>query len=472
MTDVKHAFQRGILKLMIAAMPVVGADGIASAAPTKSQPKAKTTQKLSTIKAMDYSRVEIKDKQSLIRLFNKSLPIIFPELVLEEVPMANAYDDYGRFRGKKNTVGVGSMHSPLKTDDYKNPGVTWYAVRRNPKSLQGKKYSYSDMAKLAIGWAYRTKIQNINTGTIVSQKSVLDRMFPLLKGAQLRPNEFAALFCACYNNENNITRLCPYIKKHWNNPLACSQKIMFWDAEANSNAGTRDRCLFESLVYINYNNFCASMLNMRVCPSSRASCINLKLPRREYKRLSDFNAYSDHCKNKYLSVVYKNGFSVQTTVRGLDGLLNGQLDIVSNDAYDKLQSEYDKAILIYESGDYKLALAKFLAIQVKGARGASILNDIAITYFNLKEYKDCIKYCQQVLKTGDKQEYAKAVYTAGRAYESLGDYAKALNNYTKAKQYLDAYGIADPADINYSKIYTSARNRVLAKVKQTKTHNK
>lgn len=459
-----NAFKRGMLKIMLMLSLNSAAERLASAGETVSSGDAQTelpAADTETTKLVNYDKVKINTLADLEKLFNRSLPIIFPELVLEEVPMQRAYDDYGKYKGAKNTVGVGSMHSPVNINDYKKSDVVWYAVRRNPKTLQSKTYSYSDMAKLAIGWGYRTKVQPVLKGSVKTSTSVLSRMFTQLKGAELRPNEFAALYCACYNNENNISRLCSFVAKNYASPLSCANEIMFWDGGAASNGGTRDRCLFEALVYMNVDGFCESMLNMRVCPGSRASCICLKLERKRYSTLKSFTELSNKYKKKYLGVVYKNGLLVQTTMNGLDGLLNGHLVFSVNEESDKLQKDYDAAIRVYNSGDYGTALTKFLDLQTRGADGCDILNDIAITYYKLKNYNKCIEYCQKVLRIGDHMEYAKAVYNAGLAYEKLGNKEQALKNFEKAEEYLSRYGIADQdASIDYLSVYQNAQARV------------
>ena len=76
MTNIKNSFKRGILQLMVTAMPVLGGNSIAAAAPAESDPKPKTTQTVSTTNKLDYAQIEIKDKTSLIKLFNKSLTLL------------------------------------------------------------------------------------------------------------------------------------------------------------------------------------------------------------------------------------------------------------------------------------------------------------------------------------------------------------------------------------------------------------
>ena len=69
--------------------------------------KVKTTALAKTKSAQenktDYSPIKITKYADIEKLFDMSLSIIFAELILEEVPMQNVYDDGGRFKGKKNT---------------------------------------------------------------------------------------------------------------------------------------------------------------------------------------------------------------------------------------------------------------------------------------------------------------------------------------------------------------------------------
>ncbi len=98
------------------------------------------------------------------------------------------------------------------------------------------------------------------------------------------------------------------------------------------------------------------------------------------------------------------------------------------------ESSYKQALDYYKNKDYEQALSCFNEMRKNGFDGADIRNDMAITYYNLGEYENCIKECQEVLKTGEKELYAAANYNAGKAYEKLGNKDKALKNYQLAQQ--------------------------------------
>lgn len=417
----------------------------------------------------NYSAITINTMEDMYELFDMSLNIIFAELVLEEVPMTNAYDDHGRYEGTKNTIGVGSTYSPLKIEDYDNPNANWYHLSRNPVSFGTKTISYQEMLKLVIGWAkYRTKSQKPSDGTFVTHKTVLERMFDELQGAQLRPNEFAALFCAVYNNEDNIQKLCPYIKKHYGDPIACANKLMFWCNTGAANAGTRDRCEFEALIYLNANDFCAKIINLCTKPLKKTgySCINTNDVTQKTLNIHDYITYSNNAMTKYQCVVYSGGVCTRDVCvnAGWNFLNPLPVNVVF---INELQSGYNEALAVYKQGDYQTALDMFLDLEARNASGADLWNDIAITYYNLHQYDNCIKYCKKVLKSGEHGEYAKACYNAGLAYEAKGNYDRAIKNYEAALKHYEQYGVSGQAkNVDYEQIYKKAKDRATA-AKQT-----
>lgn len=405
-------------------------------------------------------RIQIKTLQDLENLFNKSKKIIFPELELEEVPMSRAYDDGARYRGGVNTLGAGSTFAPKNLDDYMKPDALWLAVRLNQKIFANRTYSYPDMAKMVIGWGHRTKTQHRETGKTISHASVLQRMYDQLRGAALRPNEFAALYCAVYNNESNILKLCPFIRKNYNDPIKCANQIMNWYKNVAHNTGTISRCIFESLVYLNANNFCNSMLNMQVS-SKGYSCINITSVKPQRLTRENYLAYSNACKSKYLKFMYDktHRIVISATLADLQDLLGGDL-LMPTVNLNTFTKDYDAATKLYQQGKYSQALRKFLALEKSGVDGCDLMNDIAISYFKLDDYKNCIKYSRKILTYGQRDEYAKAVFNAGLAYEKMGKYDNAVKNFTKALEYFKQYGIADmDSSTNYAKIYANAIKR-------------
>jgi hypothetical protein len=456
---------RALLFATIVNMSVFGIGGFAADA--KASNDVETKKVALDRPVVNYSSVKINTMNDIQMLFECSLQIIYASLILEEVPMPYAYDDRGMFKGKKNTVGCGSTFAPFIITDYNNLNAVWYKIHHNPKVFaNGKIYSNEDMLQLIIGWGqYRTRSQHAdNAKKIVKSATVLEKMFAKLKGASLRPNEFAALYCAVYNNETNITNLCPYIKRNYKNPIACANKIRLWSSKISDNSVQASRCIFESLVYLNADNFCEKMLDLRTSPADRASCINI------VSNCSDFTK-DNYCQKseKFLSIyrkrVYKKPVTPRDLCKGLDKYFVQKIDGKATADYN--QQEYLLACEIYNAGKYQEALDVLLALEKRGASGADLFNDIALTYLNLKDYDNCIAYSQKVLKTAETSCYAPACHNMAHAYEGKGDYGRAKMNCGFAIGYYKTYGVYNEDDnVDYYSIYKKAYDSTLQKLKQ------
>ena len=476
--DKKERFNLGIKKVFLTAGLFLGLRMGAPRAATDTDPMP-TKQKIENVlenapesgsvqivnKKANYAPIKLDKYSDIERLFDMSLNIIFAELIIEEVPMKGTYDDYGLYKGFMNTFGTGSTYSPTNINNYDNPEAKWWHLASNPKTFSVKKLSYEDMLRLVIGWGrYRKKTQNPKTLNFEEKPTVLKRMFNNLQGASLRPNEFSALFCAVYNNEGNIKDLCGYVKNNYSNPVACANKIMTWWKNKAANTGTKDRCEFEACVYLNIDNFCESMMNMCTNPTKRSSCVNAKSVVQKVLTKTNYKDWATNAKDSYLKVTYgKQGIKTGDICSAVSGYFVNPLSGIkkSNDSNIKdngaLEKQYKEAKGLYNMRDYKKALEKFLELEKQGKNSADLLNDIAVTYLNLNNYTECVSYCQKVLKTGEKKEYAKACYNAGQAYEKQNNFDKAILNYTKAKEHYENNGISDAnPKMDYKKIYESA----------------
>lgn len=473
-------FKRAISKVMVLGMMggLLATSVDAEAKPSgaaKNAKKAKTTAVTSAKKSVVtskstgfYNSVKINTQADLEKLFDRSLQIIYASLILEEVPMPYAYDDHGMYRGKKNTVGCGSTFAPESMADYNKRGVRWYKIHHNPKTFaKGKKYSSEDMLRLIIGWGqYRTVSQHANNSAkFIKSSTILEKMFKQLKGASLRPNEFAALYCAVYNNETNITKLCPYIAKNYSNPIACANKIKTWSGNTSANGGHASRCLFESLVYLNADGFCEKMLDLRTSSARRASCIN-SVKRCDRFTRDNYRNISKKILKKYSGYVYKEYETPRRLCKGLGKYFVQKIGGTA--PVDYLQQEYLLACKTYDKKQYAKALNMFLALEKKGGTGVDLFNDIALTYFKLKDYDNCIEYSQKVLTTAETGCYAPACHNAAFAYEKKGDYKRAKINRERAIEYYEKYGVYQADEnVDYNKIYKSAYDSTMLKLKQS-----
>ena len=402
----------------------------------------------------NYDAVQINTIDDMYNLFDLSLNFIFAELILEEVPMQTSYDDHGKYRGRNNTIGLGSTCMPLNINDYNNPEAKWYHIYSNPKTFANTKISHEDMLKLVIGWAkYRTYTQNGKNKEFIKGRTILQRMFEKLQGTSLRPNEFSAIFCACYNNEGVLNKLCSYVHDNYTNPIDCANKLMF--CSKSTNPGLQNRCILESMVYLNIDDFCSNMMTVRAKPS----CLYVKMPKRKKLTPATYRAYSKECSDILFDVIYKEKVvAVCDICKETDSYFSNKINYTPRKNSQELQQE---AFLVYVSGDYEKALDKFLYLETHGICNCDLYNNIAATYLNLKQYEKCIEYCRKVMKSTEYDKYVIACYNAGCAYEAIGDLSRALRNYNAAKDHYEKYGISDAASgVNYEQMCVSAIARI------------
>ena len=419
---------------------------------------------------MDYSPVKLNTVEDMYTLFDKSLNIIFAELILEEVPMKTAYDDHGLYRGKKNTFGVGSTYSPLDINDYDNPEAKWYHLASNQKIFANKTITYADMLKLVIGWAkYRTVTQNPKTKQFTkSEKTVLDRMFEKLQGCELTPNEFSAIFCMAYNNPSTINTIFPRIKKSYKDKLTCADIIMFWDRNVASNSGFRYRCANEAAVFLNQDSLCEQMLNFSVCPGRRSSCLGTKHVQRATLNKWNYKEWCEKTATAYSNVVYTSVPGVTVGEICNDKNVKKLFTYVVQEKQDKnieeIKDEYAKANHFIAQGDYEDALKQFLSMEKQGVYGTDLLNDIAATYAELKKYDNSLEYFNKILETDEVAAYSNACYKAGSVCERAGKYKDAIEKYKQAIKYYKDYGVAgDNGRVKYDNLYQKAIMRAKSK---------
>lgn len=411
-----------------------------------------------------FDKKQISNYKDLNNLFEISSQIIFAELVLEENVRLKSYADDGKFPGI-NTIGGGSMWRPVDIKkNWKNQDATWFSINQNPK-LASQAIDYEDMWLLQKGWGlYRLKSQGRggDEGTAIKtvKKTVLERMYEKLKGVSLRPNEFAALFCAVYNNESRLNDLCEFVALHYADPIACAKAITKY-------SGVKERGNFESLVYLNANDFVKDMFNMRVCLDRRWSCIYVKGIDIRALTKSNYKELSDKYKKKYLKETYSGHKSLSPREAMDENVLKHFTYVLSGyETWGKdFWAEYDKAQKLYNKKEYSKALTEYkkLKEQHKEEYFAMLMNDIALTYQKLGKHQECIDCAKEILKTVDHDEYAKACYNAGVSYMALGNYQKAFDNFTWAEKHYNNYGIsnADP-DVDYVNIYKAKQKEAQA----------
>lgn len=112
---------------------------------------------------------------------------------------------------------------------------------------------------------------------------------------------------------------------------------------------------------------------------------------------------------------------------------NKQIKIEKSTYVLDYTTAYNKAVDNYKKGDYKAAERIYKDLLVKHNDNALLHNDLAATYNKLGMYQEAINHAREILnRIGDKGQYAAAQYNAGFAYEQMGNFDKALQNYRLA----------------------------------------
>lgn len=94
---------------------------------------------------------------------------------------------------------------------------------------------------------------------------------------------------------------------------------------------------------------------------------------------------------------------------------------------------YAEAVSEVHKKNYEFALKKYEEIVKQYPDNALVHNDMAMVYNRLGQYENAIIHARHVLfDINDKSQYGAAQYNAGVAYEAMGNYKRALDNYKLA----------------------------------------
>lgn len=429
--------------------------------------KAKTTtaQKLSLTKAY-----KIRTKQDFNKLWNDAKPFCVPVLVLSE----NWRLDFHHDRGKKatpNSVCAGLYYYPANGNFSSTKWIlTKQYVERYQKTHRGKNpknRNPSDIRDGVYGW-----------GESMENGRHLNELYKTLKGTELTINEFVAIYSRYFHTGDlDAAKKIASIKKSSkikDKPLECAKVLL--DIDKPSLPGQKSRFMHEALVFLNEDDYCHDLFSLYVdchlgssinaCPGQYKNVCNGKLTHAKAKTI----------KTKICDYMLPNG----KQIKYLCGKINDKnimafcITTTNTKKLDERDALYQKAMDAYNKQNYKLAKQYFVQVIEKNGEGPDLWNDIAITYYNLGEYNNCIEMCRKILMDKDaQQEYAKACFNAGKAYEAQKNYKKALDNYKAALNHYNKYGIADRnPDINYAGTYQAAINRVEPKISTKNTHQK
>ncbi len=378
-------------------------------------------------------KYKIDDLKSFHQLYNDALNFMTLSMFPTEVLVNEAYTDNGK---TINTIGLGSFWFPKNGNPQSSEWIlTSDYVKKNKIKLSGPQ-----AIELTDGW-YRHR----------ENGRVYKDMYKRLKGCELKAHEFAAIATVMYNNEVNGKELCDFVKKNYKNPTKCAAKIMELKPQnARFNDGILKRHAHEALIYLNCNDYAEKIPYFMVKKGTNSkgktyyvTSVTQLSPqdcRPMQQALENGNTKeAELLAQKIENYRCKDGKTVykiadQNNISHLYSYIGQDVSFYEMSRMNLAENSYQQALDYYKNKDYEQALSCFKNMRENGFDGADIHNDMAITYYNLGEYENCIKECQEVLKTGEKELYPAANYNAGKAYEKLGNPAKALKNYQLAQQ--------------------------------------
>ena len=468
------AFIGGILTLMGLSTPT----SIAMVQ-TKSNKKNKIENTQSQKPGINYNAKKINSLNDLHALFDESGAIFFSTVVLAENFRDMAYQDNAtkRMKKTKNTIGVGSTVSPVAAEiqsTYKNPDTRWYAISLNKRTFHSTKITPNDAYCLLVGHLlykqhYQARGGIEGTAWYTSKPDMTNMYDQHLTGVSLTANELAAISSIAINNPSRAMRVCEFIKTNHHDKYKCAEYIRFksWNTKESEMASwQKQRAMLEALVYLNENNFCASLPDMRICLDKNATAIytpttDVAINKNNAKNISD------KTKKQYLSKVYNTRNQTvasllnQISSKYIKNSLTAESTSLEDEELKNFQRRFEQARQTYRDSNLDKALKEMLQLQKDGALGTALLSDISLIYFEKKEYDSAIKIGQQILQTTEYEEYPKACYNAGKAYEAQQNYTRALLNYQKALEYLNKYyDQSNKFYDGYKKSYEEAITRI------------
>jgi len=395
----------------------------------------------------------ISDKTNFENLYQEALPLIQLSMFPTECLILNPYSD--NLKKVSNTIGLGSFYYPKSG----NPVDThWETFSKHIKRCGSFSISAEQALGLCDGW-----FRHMDGGAMYNQ------LFKLLKGTTLNAHEFAAIATVMYNSQTAGKDLCAFVKEHHNDPMKCAQKIISYSA-GEKFGGIPKRHIHEAYLYLGYDNYMQKMYDFFVktgvnskghfyaktsvtqlsdddVAAAKAAINSGKksLILQEQEKITRYickggqtvreiileNVHDNDCKNALLSfgVFNQEGVPLQDILDAKTGSAAEVLYAQSLEIYNKGRDLKEQNKKHKAQRCFKQALSGFQKIIEGGHDGPDLHNDMAITYYHLGQYKKCIEESRKVLAWGDSEQYSAANFNAALAYEKLGNYDKALNNY-------------------------------------------
>ena len=415
------------------------------------------------------NKYKIETRADFDALYNAAEPFIFAAMIPTENWREDFHNDRQKANATPNSVGVGLYYVGVKDNNLDFSSKKWkktktYVINyqnshngKNPPNL--KPYQLYEGTR---GW-----FKDMDAGRH------LNELFNHLKGARLSIHEFAAIASIYYNDEVIGKDVCDYVVKNYQKPKKCAQYIIGTATKMN---GIKPRRVHEVLIYLNHDNYCSNVFDLEVDGYLSTSVSGL---RRQYNELRNgiTEANLDSAANAIYNRVVKNGRPIRYYVKKLnseqqDAVLAFAGRTAKSIEMEKRGKLYELALEKYGAEDYAIALKLFQKIVAENGNSADLYNDIAITYYHLGMYDECIAQSQKVLETDETGEYMFAKYHIGLAQWALKNYDSAIKSFNEAIGYAKDFGDAERQKVYESKLNKCKKERDAAKTTSAKNAKK
>ena len=448
--------RRGALKALIPLSVVAGGKYLGNILSSTDKKIPTKTTAPTRVKSVD-KHYKITDNESFKQLYKDAFPLLIQSMLPTEILVCKPYSDNGK---TINTLGLGSFWYPKNGDPKSSEWIKTSQYVKN-QTKKGKKISITGTQAVALadGWFCHREGGRI-------YKTMMQK----LKGAELTINEFAAIASCIYNDETKGKDFCDFVRENYKDPLKCAAQLASLKPKnPRFDDGIKKRHTHEALLYLNVNNYKDKIPYFQVKTSINSrnqeyyvTSVTQLNPNDCDKLVADLAAGSTneariladkisnyYCKGGKSLMEINNEHLLAEYMPFEDKTLNLQ----EYDKHKQAGEMYKKALASYQEGNYEEALSGFQKMIAQGFNGADIHNDMAVTYYRMGRYKDCIAECKEVLKTGEKEEYAKANYNAGLAYEEMRQYPNAHKNFKIASN-------LEPNNKTYQKAVARSGNQM------------
>ena len=430
-TNLKGKTKRFIVgATLIGGLAVSGARFIGRGGDKQDKQEKKTEKVIK--KRVDFNKkYKIETREDFDKLYNVAKPFIFASLIPSENWRPDFHSD--KQKGAPNSVAVGLYYVGVDAKGNLDFSSTkeWKLTKSfysNYKKKYGKapnKLTPNQMWQGTVGWW-----ENCGNGRHLKD------LFNHLKGTELTINEFAAIASVYYNNETCGRKVCNYVRNHHDDPYDCAKYILKTEAPWK---GHESRRVHETLLYLNFEGYCNDIYSLEIDGHLGTSITGGKPYRKILLKKGGFTKTNLHAAKEVIcNYVVANGRPVKYWISQIT-LLDSEYLLMEfyipnevSKEMDKRAELYDQAMMEYDKKNYKVALVLFQKVIKEKGSSAELFNDMAITYYHLGNYKECVRLCDKAIATEESEFFMAAYYNKGLALMELGRYSDAADCFNKA----------------------------------------